>query len=164
MSDFLSEISPRHRAASDATEDSPSEIGEITEAAFQVFARQLEVAWTRQRTPKRLKKRLLETRTTDNTHTARVFLDHGGFKAWLAYFLATEGKVHFNGRQRRNHIITEFNQLSQDERIKTAHRFTAFQPHQTVDMAIQKIVESLSKLGNSLYLFFIRLCFFLILL
>lgn len=148
MSNSPSEIPPRYDTASDAVEGSPSESGEITEAAFRIFAQQLEVEWNRQRTPKQLKKRLLETRTTGDVHTARIFLDHGGFKAWLAYFLATEGRVHFKGRQRMSHIIAEFNKLPQDERIKTAQRFTAFQPHQTADKAIQRIFESLSKLGN----------------
>jgi hypothetical protein len=148
MSNSPSEIPPRYDATPDAVEGSPSESGRITEAAFRILAQQLEVAWTRQRIPKQLKKRLLETRTTGDAHTARIFLDHGGFKAWLAYFLATEGKVHFKGRQRRSHIIAGFNKLPQGERIKMAQRFTAFQPHQSADKAIQRIFKSLSTLGN----------------
>lgn len=157
MSNSPSEIPPRYDAAPDAVEGSPSENGETTEAAFRIFAQQLEVAWTRQRTPKQLKKKLLETRTTGDAHTARIFLNHGGFKAWLAYFLATEGRVHFKGRQRRSQIIADFNQLPQGERIKTAQRFTAFQPHETADKAILRIFESLSKLGNGNQLVFLCL-------
>ncbi len=70
----------------------------IIKATINILVQPLRDEWKRQRAPQGLKRKLLETRTSEATATARIFLDHGGFKAWIAYFLATEGKAHFKGR------------------------------------------------------------------
>lgn len=44
-----------------------------------------------------MKKKLQQARVADATRTDRIFFDNGGLNAWIAYFLATEGKAHFKG-------------------------------------------------------------------
>jgi hypothetical protein len=102
-----------------------------------------ENEWKRQRVPQRLREKLLDTRTSKETVTARIFLDYGGFKTWIAYFLATKGQVHFEGRHSRTSTIAEFQELSVDDRINTARRVTGVKPHPATDDAIQKISDSL---------------------
>lgn len=97
--------------------------------------------------PKAIKEEI--TRDPDNwsSHGKNV-LDHGGFKAWLANFLATERKFHFKGRHRRSLIIADFEKVSQDKRIRMAQKLAALQPHQTADKAIHKMHRCLSNIGN----------------
>src|SRR5688500_7521320 len=72
--------------------------------------------------PQRLKRKFLETRTSEATVAARILLDHGGFKAWITYFLATEGKAHFKGRHDRFLTIAAFQKLPLGDRINVARR------------------------------------------
>jgi hypothetical protein len=79
----------------------------IIAAAVKIFAQQVQ-QWNRKRAPRGIQKKLEATRTADQTTTARILLDYGGFVAWLAYSLATDGKAHFNGRLHRDNTINAF--------------------------------------------------------
>lgn len=67
--------------------------------------------------------------------TSRIFLDIGGLKAWLAYFLATEGKAHFKGRQDRTATLAAVQKLSLGEKSTIAREVANVQPHATVSSA-----------------------------
>jgi hypothetical protein len=124
----------------------------IIEGSITIFEQLLKNEWKRQWTPKKLREKLLEIHTSKSTVTARIFLEHGGFKAWIAYFLATEGKAHFKGRHDRTISLAEFQKLSVDDLINAARRVACIQPHPTVEDAIRKISEALlrdSKSSNS---------------
>ena len=114
----------------------------IIEDSINIFAQQLQIKWTRQRAPQGLRERLLETRNSEATVTARILLDHGGFKAWMAYFLATNGKAHFKGRHERDTTIAEFQKLSTDDRINAARRVADIQPDPATENAIHNISEA----------------------
>lgn len=130
----------------------------IINATINILVQLLRDEWKRQRAPQGLRRKLLETRTSEATVTARIFLDHGGFKAWIAYFLATEGKAHFKGRHDRAVTIAAFENLSSDDRINAARRVAGIQPHSTADVAIQQISQALKSSGklsnHSTFLFF----------
>lgn len=100
--------------------------------------------------PPRLKKKFLETRALYSSSTSRIFLDHGGFQAWLAYFLATEGKAHFKGRHARLSVLAAFTRLTSDEQANVARRVADVQPHHTVSSAIEKISQLFAKQGRFL--------------
>jgi hypothetical protein len=114
----------------------------IIKASIKIFAQQLKDEWKRQKTPRGLKERLLETRSSEATVTARIFLDYGGFKTWIAYFLATEGKAHFKGRNNRTNTIATFENLSSSDRVAAARRVEGIQPHPTTNDAIDKISKA----------------------
>ncbi|QSS65313.1 hypothetical protein I7I51_06155 [Histoplasma capsulatum] len=123
------------------------ETQEIIQNSIRIFKQQLKEEWKRQRAPQRLKRKLLETRASEATTTARIFLDYGGFKAWFAYFLATGGKTHFKGRHDRSVTIATFQKLSSGDRISTARRVAGIQPHPTVHSAILKISQAFESDG-----------------
>jgi hypothetical protein len=114
----------------------------IIEASIKIFAQQLEDEWKRQKAPRGLKEKLLETRSSEATVTARIFFEYGGFKTWIAYFLATEGKAHFKGRNNRINTIATFENLSLSDRIAAARRVAGIQPHPTANDAIDNISKA----------------------
>lgn len=133
------------------TQESPSPLvtqQTIIQQASEIFGKQLLQAWNRQRTPQKLKRRFFEARASDSTSTSRIFLDHGGFQAWFAYFLATEGKAHFKGRHDRLSVLTAFKRLTSDEQANVARGIASVRPHHTVSNAIDKISRILSKEGR----------------
>jgi hypothetical protein len=72
------------------------------------------------------------------------FSRHGCFPGQLicgviAGRLTVSGKIQY---------IADFEKLPQDERIRTARKFAALQPHQTADKAIHKMLRSLSNIGK----------------
>lgn len=91
----------------------------IIEAAIKIFIEQIK-KWDRKRAPPGVAKKLATTRAAEQTNTARIFLDHGSFAAWLAYSLSTEGTAHFRGRLERDNIIKDFQALPLDDRLRTA--------------------------------------------
>jgi hypothetical protein len=74
--------------------------------------------------------------------TATIFLDCG-FKAWLAYFLATHYHGHhFKGQKANTEAINAFDQLSRQERTAVAVAVASISCHATVDEAIQRLMEN----------------------
>jgi hypothetical protein len=137
------------------TQGSPASVNSSTSAhqvivqqAVTIFRQQLERAWNRQRTPQRLKKKLLETCAADSKVTARIFLDYGGFQAWFAYFLATEGKAHYKGRHDKLSVLAAFARLTSDEQTYVAKAVAGVQPHNTVSGAIDKISRTFANDGS----------------
>jgi hypothetical protein len=131
------------------TQGSPASAHQvIIQQAVRLFRQQLERAWNRQRTPQRLKKKLLETCAADSKFTARIFLDYGGFQAWFAYFLATEGKAHYKGRHDKLSVLAAFARLTSDEQTYVAKAVAGVQPHNTVSGAIDKISRSFANDGS----------------
>jgi hypothetical protein len=122
-----------------------------------IFEQQLRNKWVRQKIPKGMKKKLQQTRIADATGTARIFFDNGGLKAWIAYFLATEGKAHFKGRHDRSVTIAAFQQLPVADKVKVAKAVAGKQPHSSVREAIRIISRTFEDAGmshtNFLFLF-----------
>ncbi|PGG94933.1 hypothetical protein AJ80_10085, partial [Polytolypa hystricis UAMH7299] len=109
--------------------------------------------WNRKRAPPALGKKLARTHATESTSTARIFLQHGGFVAWLAYNLATEGKAHFQGRLKRHNIMQRFRTLPFDYRVGAARRVADFAIPVAVSehiLAIHKGLENNGVATNSL--------------
>jgi len=79
----------------------------IIEAAIEIFIKQIK-KWDRKRASPGVVKKFATTRVAKETNTARIFLDHGSFAAWLAYFLSTEGTAHFRGRLERDNTVKDF--------------------------------------------------------
>ncbi|KAF2194749.1 hypothetical protein K469DRAFT_650684 [Zopfia rhizophila CBS 207.26] len=144
---ILADCSQKNIARPDSIETISASNQSIIEATIKIFAQQLKAEWKRLRAPQGLKKKFLEARTTKATATARIFLDHGGFKAWVAYFLATEGKAHFKGRHDRTVTLARFQILSLNARINAARGVARIQPHSTVNIAIHKIEKTLESGG-----------------
>jgi hypothetical protein len=91
----------------------------IIKAAIKIFIEQIK-KWDRKRAPPGVAKKLATTCAAEQTNTARIFLDHGSFAAWLAYSLSTEGTAHFRGRLERNNTVKDFQALPLDDRLRTA--------------------------------------------
>jgi hypothetical protein len=140
---LLADSTQKNIAPTDSIETHSTSNQRIIEDSIKIFAQQLEKEWNRQRAPQRLREKLLGARTSEATVTARIFLDHGGFKTWMAYFLATEGRVHFKGRYNRMNTIASFQKLSLRDRINAARRVAGIQPHPTAHDAIRNISEAL---------------------
>jgi hypothetical protein len=78
----------------------------------------------------------------ESTATAQIFLEHGGFKTWIAHFLATKSN---SRRKLRTRTLIAFDQLPANVRINAAKTVANVQPHLTTDAAICKIYETLLK-------------------
>jgi hypothetical protein len=120
----------------------------IIEAAIKIFIEQIE-KWDRKRAPPGLGKKLATTHAAEQTNTARIFLDHGGFAAWLAYSLATEGKAHFHGRLERDNTIKTFQALPFNDRLRTAERVAGKEIPTAVSEHIHAISKRLEDKGES---------------
>ncbi|KFX86076.1 hypothetical protein V490_09241 [Pseudogymnoascus sp. VKM F-3557] len=118
----------------------------IIEAAIKIFTEQIE-KWDRKRAPPGLAKKLATTRAAEQTNTARIFFDYGGFAAWLAYSLATEGKAHFHGRLERDNIIKAFQALPFNDRLRTAERVAGVETPTAVSEHINAIIKRLEDKG-----------------
>lgn len=94
-----------------------------------------------------MKKKFQQTRIADASATTRVFFDSGGLKAWIAHFLATEGKAHFKGRHDRSVTIAAFQKLSVVDKENIAKAVANKQPHPSVEEAIRNIAESFQNAG-----------------
>lgn len=119
----------------------------IIRAATEVFARQIQ-QWDRKRAPRMLEPKLTAARNADQTTTARILLDHGGFVAWLAYFLATEGTAHFNGRLRQDNSIKAFRALPFNDRVRTARHLAHLKVPSAAEIHIRRIRRRLEDKGK----------------
>jgi hypothetical protein len=105
------------------------------EVLITILTRQLESKWVSQRAPKGLRKTLVETRACEETATERIFLDHGGMAAWVAYFRATYGN-HIAGQRVPEKILAAFQRVSVQDRIEAARRVADASQHHTVTKII----------------------------
>lgn len=122
----------------------------IIAAAIKVFAQQIQ-QWNRKRAPPGLEKKLEATRIADRTTTARILLEYGGFEAWLAYSLATEGKAHFNGRLHQENTIKAFKALPFNDRVNTAQRLAQLELPTAARRHIYRISRRLESKGERSY-------------
>lgn len=93
----------------------------LIDNAIDIFMKPIK-EWDRTRAPRGLGNKLTTTRAAEETNTSRIFLDHGGLEAWLAYSLATEGKTHFPGRHEMSKTVKAFQALPFDDRSRAAVR------------------------------------------
>ncbi|KIW37736.1 uncharacterized protein PV06_09732 [Exophiala oligosperma] len=112
----------------------------VIEDTAQIFCRYLLSDWSRKKTPYGLDGALAEASTAGPDVTTRIFLT-AGFSAWIAYFLASTGEGHYEGRHAQLQAITTFNQLSIEERTLVAKRVAETVPHPTVKHAIDKMLQ-----------------------
>ncbi|KAF4447799.1 hypothetical protein F53441_8703 [Fusarium austroafricanum] len=75
---------------------------------------------------------------------ARIFLDNGGFEAWLAYFLASTGEARFNGKEAQRALLGHLENLSVEERAGIARRvadsihLSAVRPIKSMEQLVSK--------------------------
>ncbi|KAF1999574.1 hypothetical protein P154DRAFT_523132 [Amniculicola lignicola CBS 123094] len=112
----------------------------VIEDSIQIFRKYLVSEWTRTKTPYGLDAALAKATTSGPDCTERIFLN-AGFKAWLAYFLATPGEGHFEGRQAQVEAMAVFQNHSIKDRRLTAERVAKIIPHSTVQAAISKMLQ-----------------------
>lgn len=106
----------------------------------EIFRKHLVSEWTRKKTPYGLDGALAKATDSGPDDTDRIFLN-AGFPAWVAYFLATNGESHYEGRQAQLQAIGAFNQLPTEERMLGAKRVAETVPHATVRNAIDKMLQ-----------------------
>jgi hypothetical protein len=84
---ILADCSQKNIATTDSTKTNSTSNQRIIEDSIKIFA-QLENKWKRQRAPQRLRQKLLETRTSKATVTARIFhRGHGQGPDWADIIL-----------------------------------------------------------------------------
>ncbi|KAF5127132.1 hypothetical protein E5D57_008060 [Metarhizium anisopliae] len=123
----------------DAAEPGP-ELNQGIEEPVEIFRKYLTSEWTRKKTPYGLDAALAKAADSESDATERVFLSTG-FTAWLAYFLASTGEGHYEGRYAQLQAIAAFNQLPVEERKAAAKRVAETVPHDTVRHAIGKMLQ-----------------------
>ncbi len=87
-----------------------------------------------QRAPKGFKKSWLETQQADEESIAKVFLNVGGFSAWLAYFLthnAAYAQYHLTDKAERKRLLAYLENASVDYRKSVAEQVAAAIPEET---------------------------------
>lgn len=123
----------------------PSESDEDPiEYLIGIFRKYLTSEWTRKKTPYNLKSSLQNARTSEPGSTEQVLLD-AGFHVWLAYFLATNGEAHFEGRSAQVAAIASFQQYNISDKKRIAEGVAATTPHPSVQIAIDRILETTNK-------------------
>lgn len=129
-----------HTASPDSqpNQDQPNQdtIGDPVE----IFRKYLVSEWTRQKTPYGLDGALADAAVSEPGDTGRIFLN-AGFTAWVAYFLASTGESHYEGRLVQLQAIEAFNLLPIEERELGAKRVAETVPHATVTNAIDKMLR-----------------------
>jgi hypothetical protein len=106
------------------------------EASIAILTQQLQHEWKHGRTPKGLEAAFVEALNLEETTTERIFLDHGGKTAWLAYFRATH---HVQGEPAKKTALAPLHELSAQDRINAARRVGGSVPHATVADVINRI-------------------------
>jgi hypothetical protein len=122
------------------------------------FTQYLEAECRRTRSPPGMKISLTQTRNADGT-TPKIFLDHGGFIAWLTHFLMISTMSTTKGMTEKANIIDELNSLTVHDRRIIANRVSSVQPHKTFTDFVSVLKRTLPAKGeissclicNSLY-------------
>jgi hypothetical protein len=91
----------------------------------------------RKRLPKGAEKALAKASTLEETTTARIFLDHGGKEAWLAFYCA----VHFSRKNSERTAIASFLQASAADQKEVARRVHGSVKHPSIANAIDKLSQ-----------------------
>ncbi|OAP53905.1 hypothetical protein AYL99_11927 [Fonsecaea erecta] len=108
------------------------------ETITAAFAKKLTEEWARKRTPQHFVSHYQNVSKLRADHTEQIFL-RIGFKAWIAYFLATKYSArHFQGKAAQTLAIGIVDRLSVKERERIATDLLTIQVHPTVE---SKIVE-----------------------
>lgn len=110
----------------------PSEL----ETRLQSF---LTSEWQRRNTPQGLKAAWADSSTATCDITSKIFRV-SGFKAWLAFYLAThEAGSHHKGKKIGSAIKNALDQLSENELKEIANKLKDTAAHYTVEQAIKKM-------------------------
>lgn len=110
---------------------------ELTKAVVVLLSSFLSSPWTRKRAPYRIWQSVQAAQSSPTDKTSRIFLDNGGFKAWLAYYLATPGQAHYSGRQQQQQLINELHNLPVEDRISIAQIIAGVEVHPSAVEPIQ---------------------------
>ena len=111
----------------------------MTEAAAAVFKVHLTKQWSRKNLPHNFDHAVGQAPTLQSGETGRIFIETG-FKAWLAYFLAGQGKgKNYRGRAADLQAIAAFNRLPDEKRKSVATELLNTQAHPTVQVEIEKL-------------------------
>ncbi|KAI8710905.1 hypothetical protein NCS52_01519200 [Fusarium sp. LHS14.1] len=128
---------------------------QIMEDSYRSFTARLQQQWPRTKAPYGLDEALKALQPTlrgaatnqGEDHRRRletevIFLQ-AGFQAWLAYFLTVHHQgQHYTGQQETRETVEAFRHLSSEDRTKVAKELAGFKCHETVEKAIQKLMES----------------------
>ncbi|RSL80552.1 hypothetical protein CEP52_017366 [Fusarium oligoseptatum] len=106
-----------------------------------LFSSALTSEWTRKRVAYNFLQFYRATKALAPDSTARIFLHHGGFKAWIAHYITTTGQAHFNGRQARQRLIEELDNLPVEERAGIAQKIASSSIHPTAKGLIQSMEQ-----------------------
>ncbi|RSL64777.1 hypothetical protein CEP54_004605 [Fusarium duplospermum] len=71
--------------------------------------------------------------------TPRIFLDHGGIQALVAYFVVKPGTAHASGNEALRRRFAELDNLSVTDREQLAQRIRDLDVHSTVGDLIQQL-------------------------
>jgi hypothetical protein len=93
-----------------------------------------ELQQHRQRVPKGSEKALAKASTLEETATERIFLDHGGKGAWLAFYCATQK----SRKQSERTTIASLRQASAADQIEVARRVGRSEKHPSIANVINK--------------------------
>jgi hypothetical protein len=121
------------------TSSTQAEIDGRPHESTSILAEQLMAEWPYQRTPNGFHQALDQARCAPQHATARIF-HNASFKAWLAYFLATNSSSrHYTGKSAAQKSITALEQLSIDHQKMVADEVTKVVPHHTVQNELEKL-------------------------
>ena len=111
------------------------------------FTQYLEAKCLRTRSPPGMKKSLLQTKNADAT-TPKIFLDHGGFIAWLTHFLKISTMSATKEKTKRAYIIDELDSLTIHDRRTIASQVSSVQPHKTFTDFVSLLERTLAAQGE----------------
>lgn len=113
--------------------------GSSVEILFNSFSLFFSSPWPFKRRPYNFLKSVNAARSAPVTSTARIFLEHGGFRVWVAYLVYQPGTANHQGNQSLRGLLTELDNLSPEEKQQLAKRLAAVPPHHTVESQIREM-------------------------
>lgn len=126
-------------AGSSSEPASPSSSSDLVGMLTTLFSSPFSSLWTRKRYPYNFRQRFRQTQSLPPDNSARIFLDSGGFKAWLAHFLITTGEAHYSGREARQRLLRELETLPSEERARIAQEVSASTVHPSAQAHVREM-------------------------
>lgn len=128
-------------ADSPSKTSSPSSSPDSVEVLTTLFSSPFSSPWTRKRYPYNFRQRFRQTQSLPLDNSARIFLDNGGFKAWLAHFLITTGEAHYSGREARQRLLRGLEALPSEERARIAQEVSASTVHPSAQVHVREMED-----------------------
>jgi hypothetical protein len=113
----------------------------------EFFTQYLEAECRRTRSPPGMRKSLSRTRNANAT-TPKIFLDQGGFIAWLTHFLVISTMSTTKGKTEKANIIDELNSMTVHDRRIIATQVSSVQPHKTFTDFVSVLKRTLLAQGE----------------